>query len=365
VNYYLNVLFFFLLAMDLIWLAAITMNDKRKDAGSLPVSACKNCVKPNIYLIVLDEYAGRQELTDLFKFDNSAFENELARRGFHVGRNTTSNYNFTPFSMASLFSMDYLTGVSTKSNDIDNRRICYRAINDNVVINTLEGFGYNFANLSIFDFAGRPSPFKYGDEHLNGKTIITSQTFTERIRKEMSYHLITTFKLDWALKNFGDNFRSSIQSQYQNTLQLAGAPATKPHFVYTHFFMPHYPYVYDKDGNELPFNLSMAQDRKDLYLGFLQYANKLSLSLIDGIIQKDQTNPIILLISDHGFNKDNSAAGRLYNFSNIINLRIPGSSPSDFPDSLSNVNIFRLLFNKQFNQQFSLLKDSTILLREY
>ena len=362
---YLNALFLLLLLIDAAWLAVKVAEAEKKQTRDNKQAVCADCKKPNIYLILLDEYAGHKELKDLFAFDNSAFENELLKRGFHVTANTKSNYNFTPFSMASLLNMDYLQGISSKSNDIENRTICYRTINKNNLVSTLKNQGYIFSNESIFDFAGESTRLDYGTLHLNGKRIITSQTLTGRIGKELSFHLLSTFKMGWALKNYGDEGRKNIQAQFDNTLRLAGERPGKPRFTYTHFFMPHYPYVYDQAGNAISYDESMMTGRKDLYIGYLQYANKLSLSLIDGILQKDKTDPIILLMSDHGFNKYDASAGPGYVFNNIINIRMPGQDYSGFPDSLSNVNVFRLLLNKQFNYQLPLLRDSTILLQEY
>jgi hypothetical protein len=49
----------------------------------------------------------------------------------------------------------------------------------------------------------------------------------------------------------------------------------------------------------------------------------------------------------------------------VMNIYFPGKNEEEFPDSLSNVNLFRFILNKQFNQQLPFLKDSTIFLKEY
>ena len=77
---------------------------------SLPagLSVCDTCHKKDIYLIIADEYAGNQELRHYFGYDNSSFENELTRRGFCMINDSKSNYNFTPFSVASMLNMAFL-----------------------------------------------------------------------------------------------------------------------------------------------------------------------------------------------------------------------------------------------------------------
>ena len=71
-------------------------------------------------------------------------------------------------------------------------------------------------------------------------------------------------------------------------------------------------------------------------------------------------------MSDHGFTKyDASAIDPSYNFNNMINVYLPDKNYSEFPDTISNVNLFRFILNKQFKQRLPLLKDSTIFLKEY
>src|SRR4030095_16478302 len=132
------------------------------------------------------------------------------------------------------------------------------------------------------------------------------------------------------------------------------------------FSMPHYPYLFDRNGHQLSFEESQQDGRKDLYLEYLQYCNKKCLALIDSILKKDGTGPIIIFMSDHGFTKyDPSAIDPSYNFDNMINVYFADQNYSEFPDTLSNVNLFRFILNKQFKQRLPLLKDSTIFLKEY
>jgi hypothetical protein len=364
-TFFLNVSLLLLLLMDTGWLISKQVRQKKNSKLSNQFIPCLDCKKPNIYLIITDEYAGSKELKDLFSFDNSAFENELSGRGFHVVKNARSNYNFTPFSMASLLSMDYLKGVSHRSNELKNRDICYQNINHNDLVRTLKSFGYDFINQSLFTFADEPVGYDYHDFYLTGKRLITAQTLTGRLKTELAYHLTTTFKFDWAIKNFTKTLTSDIQKKYANTIAIAGQQSNKPRLIYTHFVMPHYPYLYDKDGREVSFEQSIQGERKDLYLGFLQYCNRLCLSLVDSILKKDLTNPIILLMSDHGFTKFGNGADQSYHFQNMVNIYFPGQDYSKVPDSLSNVNVFRVLLNTQFRQQLPLLKDSTFFLQEY
>ena len=73
---YLNILFAVLILIDLVLLGIKSTKDNGSHKTELASEFinCNNCSKPDIYLIVADEYAGRKELEDIFHFDNSAFD---------------------------------------------------------------------------------------------------------------------------------------------------------------------------------------------------------------------------------------------------------------------------------------------------
>lgn len=365
ITQYLSITLVILIVVDLVVLLSKLAVRSKTDKPISEITRCNDCKKPNIYFIITDEYAGRKELHDIFHFDNSGFENELEKRNFHIIKDPTSNYNFTPYSMASIFDMNYLKGITGKANDISNRNICLETINKNTLVSILDSFGYDFVNLSLFDFAGKPG-VSWNEFYSTRERLISSQTLTGRIKKDLWYHFVTTFKFPWAQNNWQKDLINVFEKEYNGTLMEAKKNSVRPRFVYTHFIMPHYPYLFDRNGNQLSFEESQQDGRKDLYLEFLQYCNKQCLALVDTIFRKDKTGPIVILMSDHGFTKyDPSAIDPSYNFNNMINIYFPGINYSEFPGSLSNVNLFRFILNKQFNQQLPFLKDSTIFLMEY
>ncbi|HEX6333435.1 MAG TPA: hypothetical protein VFZ78_04355, partial [Flavisolibacter sp.] len=65
-------------------------------------------LKPDIFYVVFDEHTSTRVLREQFGYDNSSLDAALRANGFYVAEQSTSNYNFTPFSLASTFSMDLL-----------------------------------------------------------------------------------------------------------------------------------------------------------------------------------------------------------------------------------------------------------------
>jgi len=365
ITQYLIITLVLLIAVDVAVVVSKFISRSGTNETITGITECTDCKKPNIYLVITDEYAGREELHDIFSFDNSAFESMLQKRNFHVVKKAMSNYNYTPYSMASIFDMNYLERITNKANDIDNRSISYETINKNALVNILNEFGYDFVNLSLFDFAGKPG-VNNNEFYSTHEKLISSQTLTGRIKKDLWYHFVTTFKFKWAQKNWQRGLINVLEKEYRGTLSAAEESSGRPRFIYTHFIMPHYPYLFDRNGNQLSFEESQQEIRKDLYLEYLQYCNKQCLALTDSIFKKDKTGPIVILMSDHGFTKyDASAIDASYNFNNMINIYLPDKNYSGFPDTISNVNLFRFIVNKQFKQRLPLLKDSTIFLKEY
>ncbi|MFL5773376.1 MAG: hypothetical protein ACJ75F_09475, partial [Flavisolibacter sp.] len=142
---YLNVVLLLLIIFDFFQVASnkIPAYESKKQIES-QLKPCDTCAKPDIYLIIADEYAGKQELNDLFSFDNTRFESELIRRGFQVLNHTTSNYNYTVYSMASLFDMDYNRELREDTVNEADVTLSRGIIKNNIVVDFLRNNGYDF-----------------------------------------------------------------------------------------------------------------------------------------------------------------------------------------------------------------------------
>jgi hypothetical protein len=103
---YLNTLFIVIILIDLCFFAPKYLSFQKKRRQSFIAdnfSVCDTCSKPDVFLIIADEYAGNTELKTLLNFDNSAFLDSLRQKGFHVMQKSHSNYITTMTSMSSFF----------------------------------------------------------------------------------------------------------------------------------------------------------------------------------------------------------------------------------------------------------------------
>jgi hypothetical protein len=320
--------------------------------------------RPDIYFILADEYSGRASLKDLFGFDNAAFEDSLKQRGLHVIAYSRSNYNYTPFAVASILQMDYLQ-LQNKDRGQSDLAYCYKQIKDNRLLRFLQHNGYTFHNFSVFDFPGQPR--RVNETFLPVKTrLITAQTFLSRIDRDLRFNLVTRLKSKAELKRLTYGNLHFNNNMLKLTKEIAAAPSGTPKFVYTHLMMPHYPYYFDKNGTEQPFEKLVEgnQYNQSAYIEYLQYCNKKFIELIDHILLASAQPPIIIFAGDHGFRHFREPVETDYYFQNHLSVYLQQGNYSVFPDSLTTVNLFRILLNTTFEQKLPLLKDSVIYLKD-
>lgn len=363
---YLNILLCLLILIDIV---PFLLHPPRGAAAG-PVTrghfnACDSCRKPDIYLIIADGYPGRIELEDKFKFDNSAFEQSLVARKFHVIDSSVSNYNFTPFSVASLLNMNYLTSIRGSNSNKSDISVCYKTIRNNQAQVFFSGLGYRFYNYSIFDFNKQISRAK--PTFLLRKTRpILAQTFLYRLRRDLSYHLVTTLKLGSVIKSWRLVDLRNNNKLFELTRQTAAGNPGTPKFVYTHLVMPHYPYYFDSSGHEIHY--SMLTDEyafnEPAFIQYLQYSNRKLLELVDDIFRSSPHPPIIILMGDHGFREFRNPVEEKYHFMNLNAVYFPDGDYSGFYKGQSNVNQFRIILNSHFGQNLPLLKDSSSFLQQ-
>jgi len=362
---YFNLLFLLFLFIDFVWLGVRIVQTKRiaPKSSMANLSNCDTCRKPNVFFIVLDEYSGNPALKALFNFDNSEFEKRLEARGFFVAGQSRSNYNYTPFSVASILNMDYLD-LKMKAKAPGNIDYCYRQIRNSRVLSYFLSMGYEFYNYSIFDFNERPA-INYDDFLPNSTTLIHSQTFFSRVLKDISYNISTgkwKLKIGWEKRSY--EHLHNNENCMQLTRNAASHKAMTPKFVYTHLMMPHYPYYFDSRGrSESAQSLQPGQEsNRQNYVEYLQYCNGRMLPLIDSIISFSDSPPVIMLLADHGFKEGVSKEEHKYVFPNLSAVYFPDRNYRQLYDSISNVNQFRVLLNTEFDQHLPLLTDSTVYL---
>jgi hypothetical protein len=356
---FLNLVLFILISIDVA--SFIGKNIREDGYGNGPLASnllkCDTCSTPDIYWIIADEYAGKKELNEFLNFDNSLFENRLQELGFHLVKNSKSNYNITPFSIASTLNLNYLP-LKRATNLSTEIPMVMGMIRNNAITNFLALQGYTIYNNSIFDLQEESKNAE--SPYLPNKTdYISAQTFFSRIKRDLSFHLITTLKISWFHKKGYYKSLFNNTSLYERTIETSHL-RNAPKFSYTHLSMPHDPYYYNEKGQPNSFETLLDYTNDKNYVGYLQYTNNKLISLVEQILKNSVTPPVIFLMSDHGYRQNNTK----YQFTNLCAVYLPQKKYDNYYDGLSSVNIFRIFFNNQFQQSLQLLPDSTIFLKE-
>lgn len=359
---YLNVIFLLLLLMEV---PAVFKSTAPPLKSGLP--RCDSCNKPDVYLLIADEYADSVSLAETMHFNNNAFLSALRSRDFYVVEGSKSAYNFTPFAVASLFQMGYLPNLVGSNSNQHDINVCQEKINHGPVLSFFKENGYAVKNFSLFTVDDQPAQAK--QKHLvMGADLIKSQTFTQRLQRDLGYHLATTLKWQPEIERhlfYTQQCNDKLISLLQNEMQQR---SNQPRFVYTHLLMPHYPYYFDKNGVKHPLSFFAPGYEFDAnaYVEYLQYSNNLFLELIDSIRALATEPPVIIFMGDHGFREYSSTTpiDKKYYFMNMNAVFLPNKNYGLFYPGMSGVNQFRTVFNAAFGQHLPMLKDSSRLLQE-
>ena len=323
---------------------------------------------PDIYYIVLDAYTRPDVLEELFGFNNSDFINSLTEKGFYIPIENHSNYDRSELSEAATLNMQYInTLIPNAEDNWSHLWLLSPLIENSTVKKMLQEADYKSISIAVdyetinddnVDIYFQPLPIRLNsfEKHL-------IQTSPIRILSPIigKFAMINTYSSHRELINFSFTKLSEIS-------EIEG-----PKFIYTHIMSPHPPFVFNKFGQpvEPSYEYSLIdgldfpgtkEQYKTGYINQLQYINHKLDKTIDSILDRSETPPIIIIMSDHGSrlyrdfsNSENTCISEAN--SNFMAFYLPGMKPDDIPSDLTSVNVFRLIFNNYFHTDFHLLEN--------
>ena len=362
--FFINLLFIIYIFIDTANL--IFINSQNKESNfKLSFQFSKPVEKPDVYFLLFDGYPSNKELIDSFKFSNKNFTKKLENLQFKQ-LPISSNYDVTFYSMASIFNMEYVIekkNIMHSQSDIGKR---LAEIQNGTVFKIFDKMGYQIQNNSIFDVANIAS-LANDNRFLNGGgVLLTDKIFFNRIRKDLSVSFFSKFERQFPFfqnlaiyKTRNDN--NNIQTKLLASLEFK---SKKPIFSYTHLLMPHEPFYNDSLGNKIDFMKYAYSDKGKIidFISYLKYTNSVIEKIVTAIKSK-KPNAIILLMSDHGQRgvDDLEIKGK-EKLSNICHVYFPNKQYGNQLDTITNVNVFKYLFNTQFKQDFLFNKDTAFVM---
>jgi len=311
---------------------------------------------PDIYYIILDEYAGSKTLNDRFDYDNSEFTDYLHTNGFTVPLETQSNYVISFLTLSSALNMQYVNFYTDEVgiSSID-RHLAYNLIHNNKVMQILESNGY--VTINFDSNWGPTNAIKIADQNLCEKSpAFNSDIFTLVLSNSMLKPIYVDLFFPPDRERLLCIFSELPEIQFESE---------KPIFVFAHIMLPHPPYAWGPNGEHKKVDAVVfagAEEDKKGYVDQLIFTNKMVQEMIEKIIDEKKRPKIIIIQSDHGtafpMDWENPTEKMKHDrLSNINYILLPDKNKNSLYDTMTPVNTFRVLFNDYFGTNFEILED--------
>jgi len=347
---YLNIFTVILLCLPLIQIWDFYFQNLRNsktlsDINVEPFVSWSDMSKPpDIYYIVLDGYQRADVQKDVFDIDISPFLSGLQQMDFYIADCAQSNYTRTTLSVSSTLNMDYLDTFRSDIKPDEKPTWLLPYFKHSIVRQQLELLGYEtivFKNpwqqmvwedaSIVYESSGTAllSPFEY----------LLYQTTLVRIY--LDHQEAESRKLS--------DYEHYEDTQYalEQLSKITDIPG--PKFVFAHLVIPHSPFVFGPDGEHI--SIPEGDGRRG-HRYAVNYINKRMLEILPRIIKDSKTPPIIIVAADHG-----SPTGGMENALRILAAFYAPAARSQFYETITPVNVFRILFDSYFNTNLGLLPD--------
>ena len=330
---------------------------------------------PDIYLIVLDKYTSSRVLASQYQYDNSEFEHSLRARGFVVPTASHTNYVHTFLSLASMLNLQYLDTLPLVFG-IDNESwaLTYPTVERNRLALKLKANGYRFVFFPTAFAATRQN--RYADTQLPDPSQIRPEFATAWHHTTMlpAFHRLGCAVLRCRVNRFPYVPESAelLDWKFKRLEQLAGGE--QPLFVFAHLTLPHEPYIYWPNCEHRvpywPIRDDGAEDAKVkvAYVDQIRCLNRKLMTLVDSLQQRSRIPPVILLQSDHGHGRlgrdlpglERATPDRISDRISVFGAySLPGVSADSLADSITPVNVVRLVLRHYFRADLPPLQDAT------
>jgi hypothetical protein len=309
---------------------------------------------PDIYYIILDAYGREDILLSHLNYDNSEFLDALRQRGFYIADCSQANYAYTEYSLSSSLNYNYLDSLGVDQNR--SKRVT--SLKHSAVRAFLETNGYMVAAFPTGWAFTEWTDADFYLDYARSATVLTE--FETLVLATTPLRIIDDFR---AFKQTNasrkDLRRLRVLSLLENIEKLPDKDERL--FVFAHIVVPHFPYSFDTNGEISSFKGEGAtyEETQIAYVDQVKYINREILDVIDILISRSETPPIIILQGDHGPTPDLS-----FTYTEkmpILNAYyLPGKKMDTllYP-SISPVNTFRVILNSYFDENLPLLDDKS------
>jgi hypothetical protein len=315
---------------------------------------------PDIYYIVPDAMTSPQNFKNIMGEDMSEFTGYLRSRGFAIDDDARSNYSHTTTSLSSVLNMEHITYMADvmPAGSIDPM-VLPELMKEGTVFKFFRSQGYQIIHSREMGW-----PEHYGDTLFN----CVSGVFLSFHADDFSGALIRTTVLEPALKFF-KVYASRLQGQnicdFDEIVQAKRIEG--PKFVFAHLFVPHPPYIFGRNGEQVAASSATFPYSKERSEVKVQYsdqsvyvATKLQ-EVVDALLSDPEYEPIILIQADTGtgivFGEGDNIDVYEERFGIWNAIHLPRGGNEALYDGMTPVNSFRVILNYYFGTDLEMKPD--------
>jgi hypothetical protein len=321
---------------------------------------------PDVYVIVLDAHPRSDALKKNYGVDNQEFIRQLEEIGFFVPRCSRSNYAYTELSLSSMFNMNYLEVIAPEVVAEGKSTVpLYAHLKNSEVRHNFESLGYKTYSLVSYP----PIAWEDADVFIDPQTSAYEEiSITQLSAFERMVYSSTLLKVfldkpthDQGTADIPPNYLYADHLRTHNYIlkKLVEIAAERgPKFVFVHLTSPHAPFVFEPDGTVikdppvLPWQSYLSWADYRYYFGMqVEYIDNAIVPIIKRVIGQSNTDPVILLIGDHGAALDEEQ------LANLSAYLVPEGVKSALRPDISLVNSFRVIFNQLYDGNYEILED--------
>ncbi|MCP4693497.1 MAG: LTA synthase family protein, partial [Desulfobacterales bacterium] len=321
-------------------------NAANPDAGEKP---------PDIYYIILDEFARLDSIEEVYGYEDDWFEKEMIRMGFYIAGKSETRFSSTWASLHSSLNLEYVDPKTPLKNH-------FGGILDNKTAAILKSKGYKYIYNSDQLMLGT---YENPHAHMDFDDLKAGSGSLKKSGNPFNLMIIKTTMARLYYYKVVKNGMAHRANELLKLSILKQIPAIEgPKFVISHHLISHAPFVFDARGGMVDSRDHENWQKKNLYLDTYIYTTREIIKVLDAILRDSKNPPIIIVQSDHGprggqganLNPRKLNLGK--EWKKIFNAYyFPGKGTEGLYESISPVNSFRLILNLYFHENFQLLED--------
>ena len=330
---------------------------------------------PNIYLIVLDEFASFKTIKKEFGYDvkEASFFRE---EGFFFAANSEVRYPYTSWSLPTLLNLDYLSGPVEKElmwkffkgdESVQNLEVIknlksantsdrLKKWNNNFLMGYLKKKGYR---LEVVEGVSRyfPVNFSHVDTTISPRFIgnIDISSISPNILNSFTIELLQLSVFNLPFRYYNDAYITKHIFDYLKNNK--NKSKVEPKFTLAHVVCPHTPFVFFSTGEIKPMVYNL-QNKKEAYLEQYIYVLNEIKELVAEIKEQSEREIVIIIQSDHGPRphmvniSDYSHAFSIFNA-----VYFSDRDYKKLYDNIGQPNTLRVVLNKYFGETFKMIED--------